>query len=104
SPTPLRAKEPPHRTLHRRPPRSPRSRPGHVPRPTARRSAARTAPGHRAPLEPTAGTATPPRECHTRCPNGAVTGLCDTFRVRPPKILAVASAIDLDFRYGCTPA
>jgi hypothetical protein len=23
---------------------------------------------------------------------------------RPPKILAVASAIDLDFRYGCTPA
>jgi glycosyltransferase involved in cell wall biosynthesis len=24
--------------------------------------------------------------------------------VRPPKILAVASAIDLDFRYGCTPA
>jgi len=25
-------------------------------------------------------------------------------RVRAPKILAVASAIDLDFRYGCTPA
>jgi spore maturation protein CgeB len=24
--------------------------------------------------------------------------------VRPPKILAVASAVDLDFRYGCTPA
>ncbi len=24
--------------------------------------------------------------------------------VRPPRILAVASAIDLDFRYGCTPA
>jgi hypothetical protein len=24
--------------------------------------------------------------------------------VRPPKILAVVSAIDLDFRYGCTPA
>ena len=24
--------------------------------------------------------------------------------MRPPKILAVASAIDLDFRYGCTPA
>jgi glycosyltransferase involved in cell wall biosynthesis len=24
--------------------------------------------------------------------------------VRPPKILAVASAIDLDFKYGCTPA
>jgi spore maturation protein CgeB len=24
--------------------------------------------------------------------------------VKPPKILAVASAIDLDFRYGCTPA
>ncbi len=24
--------------------------------------------------------------------------------VRPPKILAVASAMDLDFRYGCTPA
>ena len=25
-------------------------------------------------------------------------------RVRPPKILAVVSAIDLNFRYGCTPA
>jgi glycosyl transferase family 1 len=25
-------------------------------------------------------------------------------RVRAPKILAVASAVDLDFRYGCTPA
>ena len=25
-------------------------------------------------------------------------------RVKPPKILAVASAVDLDFRYGCTPA
>src|SRR5580765_3147117 len=25
-------------------------------------------------------------------------------RMRPPKILAVVSAIDLDFRYGCTPA
>jgi hypothetical protein len=24
--------------------------------------------------------------------------------VRPPKIVAVASAVDLDFRYGCTPA
>jgi spore maturation protein CgeB len=24
--------------------------------------------------------------------------------VKPPKILAVASAVDLDFRYGCTPA
>ena len=24
--------------------------------------------------------------------------------MRPPKILAVASATDLDFRYGCTPA
>ena len=24
--------------------------------------------------------------------------------VRPPKILAVVSAVDLDFRYGCTPA
>jgi spore maturation protein CgeB len=24
--------------------------------------------------------------------------------VRPPKLLAVASAVDLDFRYGCTPA
>ena len=24
--------------------------------------------------------------------------------MRPPKILAVVSAIDLDFRYGCTPA
>ncbi len=23
---------------------------------------------------------------------------------RSPKILAVASAVDLDFRYGCTPA
>jgi spore maturation protein CgeB len=27
-----------------------------------------------------------------------------TEQVRPPKILAVASAVDLDFRYGCTPA
>ena len=25
-------------------------------------------------------------------------------RMKPPKILAVASAVDLDFRYGCTPA
>ena len=25
-------------------------------------------------------------------------------RVKAPKILAVASAVDLDFRYGCTPA
>jgi hypothetical protein len=24
--------------------------------------------------------------------------------VKPPKLLAVASATDLDFRYGCTPA
>jgi hypothetical protein len=24
--------------------------------------------------------------------------------MKPPKVLAVASAIDLDFRYGCTPA
>ena len=24
--------------------------------------------------------------------------------MKPPKILAVASAIDLDFKYGCTPA
>ena len=24
--------------------------------------------------------------------------------MKPPKILAVASAVDLDFRYGCTPA
>ena len=24
--------------------------------------------------------------------------------MRAPKILAVASAVDLDFRYGCTPA
>ena len=24
--------------------------------------------------------------------------------VKAPKILAVASAVDLDFRYGCTPA
>ena len=24
--------------------------------------------------------------------------------MKPPKILAAASAIDLDFRYGCTPA
>ena len=24
--------------------------------------------------------------------------------MKPPKILAVASAIDLDYRYGCTPA
>ena len=24
--------------------------------------------------------------------------------MKAPKILAVASAIDLDFRYGCTPA
>jgi hypothetical protein len=24
--------------------------------------------------------------------------------MKPPKILAVASAADLDFRYGCTPA
>ncbi len=34
----------------------------------------------------------------------AVTALCDTSRVRAPKLLAVASAVDLDFRYGCTPA
>src|SRR5438309_3322375 len=27
-----------------------------------------------------------------------------TGRMRAPKILAVASAVDLDFRYGCTPA
>src|SRR5687767_12481209 len=26
------------------------------------------------------------------------------FRVKAPKILAVASAVDLDYRYGCTPA
>jgi SAM-dependent methyltransferase len=26
------------------------------------------------------------------------------FAVKSPKILAVASAVDLDFRYGCTPA
>jgi len=39
------------------------------------------------------------------CPYGAVTAVCDTSRtLRAPKILAVASAIDLDFRYGCTPA
>ena len=25
-------------------------------------------------------------------------------RMKAPKILAVASAVDLDFRYGCTPA
>jgi glycosyltransferase involved in cell wall biosynthesis len=31
-------------------------------------------------------------------------GLCDTAPMRVPKILAVASAVDLDFRYGCTPA
>src|ERR671935_1166160 len=24
--------------------------------------------------------------------------------MKPPKLLAVASAVDLDFRYGCTPA
>ena len=24
--------------------------------------------------------------------------------MKPPKILAVASAVDLDFKYGCTPA
>jgi hypothetical protein len=24
--------------------------------------------------------------------------------MRPPKLLCVASAVDLDFRYGCTPA
>ena len=35
---------------------------------------------------------------------GAVTRLCDTSPMRAPKILAVASAVDLDFRYGCTPA
>jgi len=38
-------------------------------------------------------------------PYGAVTGVCDTsYTLRAPKILAVASAVDLDFRYGCTPA
>jgi glycosyltransferase involved in cell wall biosynthesis len=32
-------------------------------------------------------------------------GVCDTCSVaRAPKILAVASSIDLSFRYGCTPA
>lgn len=31
-------------------------------------------------------------------------GLCETSAMRAPRILAVASAVDLDFRYGCTPA
>src|SRR5438552_2128305 len=30
--------------------------------------------------------------------------LATMFRMRAPKILAVASAADLSFRYGCTPA
>src|SRR5438552_11970102 len=34
----------------------------------------------------------------------AVTRACDTRGVRAPRILCVASAVDLDFRYGCTPA
>ena len=38
-------------------------------------------------------------------PYRAVTAVCHTSRtLRAPKILAVASAVDLDFRYGCTPA
>ncbi|MDX6471714.1 MAG: hypothetical protein QOK22_530 [Gaiellaceae bacterium] len=31
-------------------------------------------------------------------------GGCHNAPMKPPKILAVASAVDLDFRYGCTPA
>src|SRR4051812_13157995 len=36
--------------------------------------------------------------------NRAVTPVCDTERMRAPKILIAASAVDLDYRYGCTPA
>ena len=39
-----------------------------------------------------------------RAPYGGVTAACETTRVRAPKLLCVASAVDLDFRYGCTPA
>jgi len=34
----------------------------------------------------------------------AVTTACETTAMRAPKLLCVASAVDLDFRYGCTPA
>ena len=33
-----------------------------------------------------------------------VTAACDTTAMRAPKLLCIASAVDLDFRYGCTPA
>ena len=42
--------------------------------------------------------------CFGRVHYDSETGGCDTYGVRAPKILAVASAVDLDFRYGCTPA
>ena len=37
-------------------------------------------------------------------PNGSFTLGCHNDGVKAPKILAVASAADLSFRYGCTPA
>ena len=49
-------------------------------------------------------TATCSRAFVRRQVYGSVTASCDTKRVRAPKLLCVASAVDLDFRYGCTPA
>src|SRR2546427_9454329 len=43
-----------------------------------------------------------PRHAAATRPSGR--SLSNTRCVKGPKILALASAIDLDFRYGCTPA
>src|SRR5207244_8836125 len=40
----------------------------------------------------------------TPAPNASFTRRCHNACMSAPKILAVASAADLDFRYGCTPA
>src|SRR5881394_1906784 len=82
------------------------SRATRSPAATPRPSSTRTSASSRSRIAPRCEMRRPARAEWNlaRRTNDAVTAPCETRGVRAPKLLCVASAIDLDFRYGCTPA
>src|SRR3954471_10470644 len=82
------------------------SRATRSPAATPRPSSTRTSASSRSRIAPRCEMPRPARAERNlaRRTNDAVTAPCETRGVRAPKLLCVASAVDLDFRYGCTPA
>src|SRR3954471_11908228 len=82
------------------------SRATRSPAATPRPSSTRTSASSRSRIAPCCEMPRPARAEWNlaRRTNDAVTAPCETRGVRAPKLLCVASAVDLDFRYGCTPA